>query len=170
MRGINGLKWTISFYPYHPSFSPPILFPRPSLNSDLPPPLGSRLKQPFNLRKPWNPTCIWAGVQTSRGCLDGQIRFLCSLPLGAVLFSVRTSDRESAGAAIESVHSVCALMVLNISCGRICQNGAGQRWSWPRWLRKDKKVVQGRGRRREGCIYMHTYCMSIHREYAGRGL
>lgn len=46
------------------------------------------------------------------------------LPLGALLFSVRMSDRESAVIAIESIHSGYAFMVLNLSRGQICQKGS----------------------------------------------
>lgn len=45
------------------------------------------------------------------------------LPLEALLFSVRTSDKESAGAAIESIHTEIQNHKGITSCGQICQKG-----------------------------------------------
>lgn len=39
------------------------------------------------------------------------------------MFSVRTSDRESAGAAIESIHTE-RFRIIKASLGQICQKGA----------------------------------------------
>lgn len=37
---------------------------------------------------------------------------------------MRTSDRESAGVAMESIHIGYAFMVLNLSRGQICQKSS----------------------------------------------
>lgn len=90
LRWINGLIKASPhyFHRFHlsllQSFSPSVLLPRPCANSDLPPPLGSRLKQPFNLQNPG--IRLRAGVQTSRGCSGGQIRFLYSCHWGPFCF------------------------------------------------------------------------------------
>lgn len=46
------------------------------------------------------------------------------LPLGALVLSVRTSDRASAGTATQGIHSGYAFMVLNRGRGQICQKAS----------------------------------------------
>lgn len=93
-----------------------------SPDSDLPPSLWSGLKQTIQFTNPWNLTRILGRHPRQAAAARGrQITFFYSCHRRPFLFPVRKSDRESAGAAIESIHTEIQTHKGITSRGQICQ-------------------------------------------------
>lgn len=124
---------TVSFYPYHPSFSCQSSSFAPALTPTCHHHLGQDLSNHSIYKNQEIQLAFGQASRQAAATWMDKSDFSILRHWEPFCFLVRTSDRESAGAAIGSIHSVHALMAWNLSCGQICQKGssynAGQRRS-----------------------------------------